>query len=59
MIAAENRADFIRSVFCHIFGEGGGEDTLQIGNGKQTFHHRCVGSKYYCILILSHRVVSF
>ena len=59
MIATKNRADFIRSVFCHIFGEGGGEDTLQIGNGKQTFHHRCVGSKYYCIPLILGALAGF
>ena len=59
MVATEDRTDFVSSIIRHIFGKGRGKHSLQIRNGKQTFHHCGVWCKHYCILVLSHGVVAF
>ena len=59
MVAAEDCTDFVSCIVRHILGEGRGKYSLQIRNGKQTFHYGGIWCKHYGILVLSHRVVPF
>ena len=59
VIAAQDGGDFIRCIIRHILGEGRGEDTLQVCDGKHTFHYRGIRCQYDFVLVHTHGVIAF
>ena len=59
MLSPQDRSDFFHRFFGHVFGQGRGKDTAQIGLCKQSFHYGSVWGEYHIVLILSHGVVTF